>query len=166
MNIAPRVQDYLAAQQCAYDVVSHAHSANSIETAHEAHVPAGALAKAVVLKDPRGYVLAVLPSTRHVVLSKLGRALHREPLELASEAELSDLFGDCEWGALPPLGRLYGLPTVVDEALDREREVYFEAGDHEHLVHMAQAEFYRLTSDAPRERFSRADEEEDRRWMQ
>ncbi len=167
MNIASKVQDFLAERQSAYDLLSHPHSANSIETAHEAHVPADALAKAVVLKDQAGYVLAVLPCTRHVVLSKLGRALHRQPLELAAESELASIFPDCEPGALPPLGRLYGLPTIMDDTLDNVREVYFEAGDHQHLVHMAQHEFYRLTSDVPRAHFTRSDHDwESKQWMQ
>lgn len=167
MNIAPRVQDYLAARQCAYELVAHPLSANSHESARTAHVRASALAKAVVLKDRGGaYVLAVLPSSAHVVPAQLGRALHREPLTLAREAELAGLFTDCAWGALPPLGRLYGLPTIVEQDLDEERDVYFEAGDHEHLVHMAQAEFYRLTCDAPRAHFSRSDEKEEPLWMQ
>lgn len=168
MKIAPRVQDYLAARQGAYDVVTHVHSESSVESARKAHVPADALAKAVVLKDSDGsYAMAVLPATRHVAMAKVCRALRRHPLALATEAELARVFADCERGALPPFGRAYGLPTIVDESLDQVREVYFEAGDHEHLVHMAQDEFYRLTSDAPRARFSREDhEEEQKQWMQ
>ena len=84
-------------------------------------------------------------------------ALHRLPLQLADEAEFIALFSDCDRGALPPLGGIYGLPMMVDEAADAQPEVYFEAGDHEHLVHMTQAEFYRLSSGAPRARFSRPD---------
>lgn len=165
MNIAPRVQDFLATRQSAYDVLAHQHTDNSMQTAQAAHVPGRALAKAVVVKHPNGYALAVLPSTRHIVMSRLGKALHRGPLELASEDELCAMFPDCSPGALPPLGEPYGLPTIVDEALDTPREVFFEAGDHEHLVHMAQAEFYRLTSEAPRAGFSRSDREEESKWM-
>lgn len=157
MNIAPRVQDYLAAQQSAYELLSHPRSGNSVQTARAAHLPAGSLAKAVVLKDDAGYVLAVLPSSCHVVLSRLGKALHRLPLQLADEAEFAMLFSDCDRGALPPLGGVYGLPMIVDEALDAQPEVYFEAGDHEHLVHMTRAEFLRLTAEAPRAHFSRPD---------
>jgi Ala-tRNA(Pro) deacylase len=157
MNVAPRVQDYLAARQTAYDVLSHARTGSSAQTARAAHVPADGLVKGVVVKDDAGYVLAVLPASRHVVLSQLARALHRLPLQLADEAEFTALFSDCDRGALPPLGGIYGLPMMVDEAVDEQPEVYFEAGDHEHLVHMTQAEFYRLTSGAPRARFSRPD---------
>ena len=157
MNVAPRVQDYLAARQSAYEVLSHPRTGSSVQTARAAHVPADGLAKGVVVKDDGGYVLAVLPSSCHVVLSQLGRALHRMPLQLADETEFAALFGDCDRGALPPLGGVYGLPTIVDEALDAQPDVYFEAGDHEHLVHMTQAEFFRLTCEVPRASFSRPD---------
>lgn len=70
MNIAPRVQDYLAAQQSAYELLSHPRSGNSVQTARAAHVPAGCLAKGVVVKDDAGYVLAVLPSSCYVVFRR------------------------------------------------------------------------------------------------
>jgi Ala-tRNA(Pro) deacylase len=157
MSIAPRVQNYLAEHQSGYEVLEHRRTASSLETAQAARVPAEGLAKAVLVKHEAGYALAVVPASRHIVISRLGKALHHRPLELASEAEMPRLFGDCEPGALPPLGAAYGLPTIVDEALDAQPEVYFEAGDHEHLVHMAQGEFFGLTSDAPRASFSRRD---------
>lgn len=157
MEIAPRVQDYLAARQSAYDLLAHTRTGSSAQTAKEAHVPPEELVKGVVVKDDAGYILAVLPASRHVVLSQLGRALRRLPLQLATEPEFAALFGDCDRGALPPLGAVYGLPMMIDEAVDEQPEVYFEAGDHEHLVHMTQAEFFRLTSSAPRARFSKPD---------
>lgn len=157
MTIAPKLQDFLAAQQVAYEVLSHPWTPCSTASAQAAHVPGRRLAKAVLLEDDRGYVLAVLPSTHHVALSELGKALHRRPLHLATEGELAKLFDDCELGALPPTGAAYGMPTVIEEEIDAQPDIYFEAGDHEHIVHMTQAEFFRLTADAPRAHFSRID---------
>ena len=166
MNIAPRVQDYLAEQQIAYEVIPHPHTINSTATAQAAHVLGARVAKAVVLKDGAGYVLAVLPSTHHLALSKLCRELHRHPLELASESELKDLFADCDLGAVPPLGAAYGLPMIVEEALEAQPEVFFEAGDHEHVIHVSQSEFARLTSGVPHAHFSRPDMTCGPLWMQ
>ena len=166
MNIAPRVQDYLAEQQIAYEVIAHPHTVNSSATAEAAHVSGARVAKAVVLKDGTGYVLAVLPSTHHLALSQLCRALHRQPLELASESELKRLFADCDPGAVPPLGAAYGLPMIVEEALAAQPEVFFEAGDHEHVIRVTQSEFMRLTSDVPRAHFSRPEVTDGPLWMQ
>ena len=156
MNIAPTIQDYLAAQQITYEVLSHPRTMTSSASAESAHLPGKSVAKAVVVEDDRGYVLAVLPSTYHLQFSALERELHRSGLRLATEPELDRLFPDCQPGAVPPLGKPYGLATIVEEDLAAQPEIFFEAGDHEHLVHLTQAEFVRLTCDSPCAHFSRA----------
>ena len=165
MNIAPSVQDYLAERQIGYELQAHARTASSLDTSRVAHVPPSRLAKAVVLKDESGYFVAALPSCNHIAGGKLGKARHRPAPRLATEWEVATLFADCDYGAVPPVGEPYGLPLIVDAALDAEPEVFFEAGDHEHLVHMTHGEFFRLTADAPRAHFTRPTEKEDRPWM-
>jgi len=81
------------------------------------------------------------------------RQLNRR-LGLATDRELSHLFKDCEPGAIPPLGRAYGIETIVDESLSGSQGVYFEGGDHEALVHVTGEGFLRLMADAPRGQFS------------
>ncbi|HEX5801568.1 MAG TPA: YbaK/EbsC family protein, partial [Azospira sp.] len=68
---------------------------------------------------------------------------------------LEELFEDCELGAIPPLGPAYGIRTVMDEELANEREIYFEAGNHEDMIHMKMDTFLDLMADADRGRFSR-----------
>jgi Ala-tRNA(Pro) deacylase len=154
MMMAPNLQNFLAEQQIAYDVIGHPRTGSSMETAATAHVPGDRVAKAVLLEDDRGYLLAVLPSTHHVEVEELGRQLHRS-LRLATEPELKTLFGDCELGAVPPVGEPYGLAAVVEEDLEAQPEVYFEAGDHRHLIRLTQAEFMRLMNSAVKAHFSR-----------
>ena len=147
MTIASKVEDYMAQRGIKYDVVTHEHSRNSIETAHLAHVPGDRLAKSVVLEDDDGFVMAVLPSTCHIKLGRLSRQLDRK-LRLASESDLPSLFGDCELGAIPAVGPAYGMLTVIDKNLGAQPDIYFEAGDHEDLIHMKQEEFTVLMHDA------------------
>ena len=71
---------------------------------------------------------------------------------LSDEAEVGKLFRDCELGAVPPVG--YGITTIVDDRLEQQPDVYFEAGDHKSLVHMEGSAFSRLTQDARHGRFS------------
>ena len=73
---------------------------------------------------------------------------------MASESELTFLFGDCELGAIPPVGPAYGMVTVVDDSLADQPEIYFEAGDHEKLIHMNQKEFTVLMDNAGHGRFA------------
>ena len=154
MNIAPTIQDYLAERQIAYEVLSHPRTTTSATTAQAAHLPGRSVAKAVVVEDDRGYMVAVLPATAHLQLTRLERELHRNGLHLASEPQLGKLFPDCELGAVPPLGQAYGLPTIVEEELATQPDVFFEAGDHRHVVHVSQGEFSRLIGEARVARFS------------
>lgn len=155
MAIAITLRDYLAEHGAHYDVVSHARSHNSIQSAKLAHIPPDCLAKPVILEDDGGdYLMAVIPCSHHVRLGALSKELHRT-LRLATEYELADLFKDCEVGAVPPLGGAYGVEMIVDEALAQQSDIYFEAGDHEELIHMPGREFMTMLAGARRGQFSR-----------
>jgi Ala-tRNA(Pro) deacylase len=153
MAIAHTVESYITQRGVRYDVISHAHSHNSAETAQLAHVPGDRLAKSVILEDDDGFVMAVLPSTCHIRLGRLSRDLNRR-LRLATEKELPDLFADCELGAIPPVGLAYGMSTIVDDGIADQPEIYFEAGDHEQLIRMNREDFGTLMDHAGRARFA------------
>lgn len=153
MAIASRVEEYLLRQGVRYDVISHPHSHSTAESAQLAHVRGDLVAKSVVLEDDDGFVMAVLPSTCYVKLGRLSRQLNRN-LRLATESELSNLFADCELGAIPPVGLAYGMTTVVDDSLADHSDIYFEAGDHEKLIHMKQDDFGALMNHAGHARFA------------
>ena len=146
MSIAMTVSDYLAEHDVAYDVLTHPHTATSGETAEASHVPGTRLAKSVILGDDMGYLMVVLPSNRQVDLGELHRQLNRN-LGLVTESELGRLFTDCETGALPAMGPAYGLETVVDDLLAEQPDIYFEAGDHEQLIHVSAEVFEVLMGD-------------------
>ncbi|MBI3938484.1 MAG: YbaK/EbsC family protein [Betaproteobacteria bacterium] len=154
MSIAHTVQNYMVQRGIAYEIVNHPHTLSSMETAAAAHVSGDRVAKAVILEDDDGYVLAVVPSTHHVRINALSAQLQRK-LRLATEMELARLFGDCEPGAIPPVGTAYGLPTVIEEDLAQQPEVYFEAGDHEGLIRVRRDDFMRLMTGARQAHFSR-----------
>ncbi len=147
MAIPPRVKWFLEQRGVEYDVLHHSPTETCAESATAADIPRHRIAKCVLLEDERGYVMAVLPASERIELGKLNGALRRE-LELAGESELPDLFRDCAPGAVPPLGRPYNIPTVVDDSLLSAPEVWFESGDHEDLIHVRGAAFLSLLEGA------------------
>lgn len=147
MSIASTVSNCLAENDVSYDVLTHPHTTNSIRSAQAAHVPGARLAKSVVLADDQGYLMVVLPSTRRVNLGELHRQLNRN-LGLATEQELGSLFMDCEIGALPAVGPAYGIETILDDSLAEQSDIYFEAGDHEQLIHVTVEGFQALLGDS------------------
>jgi Ala-tRNA(Pro) deacylase len=156
MTIAPTLQKYLADQQVPYDLVAHRPTATSSETAEACHIPGDRLAKAIVLRDRNGYWLAVVPASRRVRLSDLQAELG-EPVDLASEQEIAQVFRDCAQGAVPAVGACYGLDVIVDDSIDQQPELYFEGGDHATVIHMSQADFKRLNRQARHGSFTSRD---------
>lgn len=143
MSISKTVYTYLNDHNVHYDLLSHAESKSSRETARRAYVDEDHVAKAVVVKDAKGYAVVVLPAGEWLKLITLQKELDRD-FELADESELDKLFSDCKTGAIPPLGQAYHLDTYLDEQLNALADVYFEAGDHKHLIHVQGDDFHEL----------------------
>lgn len=148
MSISGRLEHFLIDHNAAYTLQTHRPSTSSLASAHSAHVDEHSVAKSVLLRDDLGALIAVLPASHRLELSRLQDKLGR-PFHLCSEREVLELFPDCAPGAVPPIGAAYGLPTVVDSSLEGCCEVYFEGGDHETLVRMEGPGFIDLLEDAP-----------------
>jgi Ala-tRNA(Pro) deacylase len=154
MAIAISVQKYLKDMHIPYDVVPHARTLSSLQTSLAAHVPPHRIAKAVLLEDDRGLLMAVLPADRHIHLAVLRDELGRQ-VNLADERKVMNIFPDCDLGAIPPVGPAYGLDTILDDELMEQPEVFLEAGSHEELIQLSRHHFQQLFRDAPRVRFAR-----------
>jgi Ala-tRNA(Pro) deacylase len=147
MAIARQLQAFLESKAVDYELIPHPHTESSMVTAAAAHVPGDRLAKAVILKDGDRFFMVVVPSDYHVNLGALHRKRGRD-VGLATEPEVASLFPDCDEGAAPAVGAAYGIESMVDKLLLDQSEVFFEAGDHEHLVRMSGDQFRALQADA------------------
>ena len=154
MAIPATLYRYLRQNGVSYDVITHHKTNCSRMNALAAHVPEESVAKAVVIKRRKGFVLAVVPASREVTLRGLGGLL-AQPVCLATEQELQSLFADCEVGAVPPLGQAYGIRTIVDRQLLDRDDIYFEGGDHRTVVHLKGGAFRRLMDKVPHRTISR-----------
>lgn len=138
-----RVADFLCEQHVEFETTTHAPAFTSQKRAKHLHVPGRQVAKSVLLAGPTAFVLAVLPATHQIDLGTVSMKLGF-PCRLANHLELADLFRDCEWGALSPFGTLYGLTTIVDESLDQQADIVFEAHFHAVTISMHYRDFERL----------------------
>ena len=154
MAIPQRLSDYLSAVAAGFAVVEHRHSGCSAASARAANVPAHQLAKAVLLEDDAGCVIALVPADRSVQVGRLGQMLQRGQLHLADEAGLATVFDGCDAGAVPSLGMPWGIATVVDDELEGCDPVYLECGDHERLLLLTHQQFHALVRAVPHGAFS------------
>ena len=149
MGIALTLQSYLGDHRVAYDVKRHERTSNSQHTAEICHVPGDRLAKGVVVKSGTGYLLAVLPASMRLAMAAVEN-ITGSPAALATEAEASMLFPDCETGAVPVFGEAYGIPALIEDSFDASRDIYCEGGDHRCLLHMDGRDFRSLMAGAER----------------
>lgn len=147
MGLSERLRTFLDRNAVSVRTITHPETHRAQAVAVAAAVPSGQEAKVVVVRDlERRYLMLVLPAACRLDLQAVRDAGGTGRLELASEQELEALFPDCEIGAMPPFGNLYGLPVYVDRCFSREREVFFEAGNHHEVVGMPYEAYERLVT--------------------
>ncbi len=140
-----RLEQYLRERGVAYESQHHPLTYTAQEVAASEHVPGKELAKTVIARagDDR-LVMLVLPASGTVHLGKLADALGTGRARLAEEWEFGPTFPDCELGAMPPFGNLYGVPVYVDQSLAADERIVFRAGTHTDTMRVAYADFARL----------------------
>ena len=135
---------YLKKQKVKFEHMTHEEKFTSQEVAAAQHVPGAELMKAVLVKAGDAFALAVLSANHKIDFKKLAKALKAKKVQLASEADLAQVFPDVEIGAEPPFGSLYDLKTIVDEHLAEDDEVVFQSGTHKDTVKMKWADYVKL----------------------
>lgn len=142
--LSPRLHHFLDERHGHYTTLTHERTITADQTAHATHIGSRHFAKTVMLKVDGALAMMVMPATYRVDLLRLSRALAASLVELAEEAEFRDAFPDCELGAMPPFGNLYGMPVYVDSRLTGQADIAFNAGSHTDAVRMPYSEFERL----------------------
>ena len=143
--LVERARRLLETSGASYEVLPHREAFTAQGVASVAHVSGWQLAKVLVVRAPGGEpVMVVLPASCRVDFAALARALGKPSVALVPETELAEMFPDCETGAMPPFGPLYGMPVYVDAGFSRLGAFAFQAGNHHEIVRMSFAEFERL----------------------
>jgi len=139
-----RLKDFLDSHHVKYLTISHSLAYTAQGIASLAHISGRELAKTVIVKLDGKLAMAVVPASSHVDLGLLKAAAGAKTAELASEDEFRGIFPDCETGAMPPFGLLYGLEVYADRILSHDKEIAFNAGSHRELVRLAWEDFANL----------------------
>ena len=136
-----KLERFLNDKGVKYVKIWHSPAFTAQEVAASAHVPGRELAKTVMVKLDGEMALAVLPASVRIDFDLLRHATGAREVELAPEEEFRSRFPDCEVGAMPPFGNLYGMKTYVAEELSLDEEIAFNAGSHTELVRLAYRDF-------------------------
>jgi len=147
------IREFLRSRHVPHESLLHNPSPSAAHLAQSVHVTGARVAKSVLVRVGEGFVLAVLPATHRIDLSRLGSALHTADLAIATEDEVEAVFPDCERGAVPPFGSLYRLSTIVDASLAAGNDIVIEGNCRHEGLRLRYRDFESL--EAPlRARFS------------
>src|SRR5512147_1826929 len=138
-----KLKEFLDENRVKYVTISHSLAYTAQEIAASAHVPGRELAKTVIVKADGRMAMAVLPASLKLNFPLLADALGTKKVELATEREFKQTFPDCELGAMPPFGNLYGMDVFVAESLMENEEMAFNAGSHTEVIKLPFKDFVR-----------------------
>jgi len=143
MPIPAKLIELLDQNKVRYTVLHHPEAFTAQELSAIEGVKGRNHAKVVILKAGSQMIMAVLPADHRIELERFER-LCGQRVVLATEAEFKTAFSDCAVGAMPPFGKLYGLPTWVDVSLTQAESIVFEAGTHTDAIRIRYADYARL----------------------
>jgi len=143
---AKKLREFLNSQNVAYMTIPHGVAYTAKEIAALTHISSKELAKTVIVRIDGTMAMAVLPASYDVDPVALRAAIGAKSVTLAKESEFKDRFPECDIGAMPPFGNLYGMAVYVDESLTKDKDIAFNAGTHEELLQVSYADFARLVN--------------------
>jgi Ala-tRNA(Pro) deacylase len=144
MAITKRLKDNLDEANIPYEVYNHALAYTAQEIAATQHVSGNELAKVVMLEADDQLVMAVIRGNDKIDLHTVEDSLGVHRARLAMEAEFIGRFPECEIGAMPPFGNLFGVKVYVDPALAKDEYIYFNGGNHVQTVRLKYKDFAQL----------------------
>lgn len=139
-----KIKEFLNQHNIKYIIIKHSSAFTAQEIAASAHISGKELAKTVMIKFDGKMAMAVLPASYKISFDDLKEVLGVEKVRLAYEQEFMDKFPDCEVGAMPPFGNLYGMEVYVAESLADDEEIAFNACSHTELIRMNYKDFEEL----------------------
>ena len=141
-----KLREFLDSRHIKYLVISHSVAYTAQGIAALTHIPGKELAKTVMVRMDGKFAMAVVPASCQVDLVRLKTVTGAKTIDLPSELEFKSRFPDCETGAMPPFGNLYGMAVFADESLASDTEIAFNAGSHRELIRLAWQDFERLVT--------------------
>ena len=146
MPLSERLRSFLDSRRAEYTLTVHPQAYTAREVAAVEHLPTREVAKSVVVFGDGEFHMIVIPANKLVDFQEVRVALGLSHVRLATEEELGKLFPDCELGAMPPFGSLYGCNVYLDSSLAGEDTIAFNAGTHRDVIHMRTADFRNLAA--------------------
>ena len=144
MDCQAKLAKYFRDNGVKFAAMTHRTAHTAQEMAAAQGVKGKQVAKVVIVNADSKVVMLVMPACYRIDWAMLKNALRVKEARLASEEEFSDLFPDCDTGAMPPFGVMYNIPVYVDRALTQDPTIVFPAGTHRDTMKIGYGDYARL----------------------
>jgi Ala-tRNA(Pro) deacylase len=138
------LKEFLDKENIKYVSIVHSPAYTAQEVAASAHITGRELAKVVIVQLDGQMAMAVLPANRKIILQDLREVTGSDQVKFVAEEDFKAKFPDCETGAMPPFGNLYGMEVYAAASLSNNAEIAFNAGSHTEVIKLAYKDFERL----------------------
>jgi len=142
--ITKTLKEHLDAHHTKYTTTHHSPAFTAMEVADIACIPDKQMAKVVIMRLEQRLTMTVLPANYRINSARMVQAMHTANLRIAIEGEFGHMFPDCELGAMPPFGNLYGMHTYVAQSLTEDPYITFSAGTHSQVITMLTKDYLSL----------------------
>lgn len=138
---AQKLNDFLKNKKIKYVTITHSPAYTAQDISMLTHIPSDTMAKSVIVSLGKDFAMVVIPGNKKIDIESLKKTAHEDEARIASESEFKNQFSDCEVGAMPPFGNLYGMKVYVDDGLSSAAEIGFNAGSHSEIMKMSYKDY-------------------------
>lgn len=145
MSIPKKVLNYLEKEGVNYKVVEHRTVYTAYDLAMTLKMKESQIAKNLLLKVGKDFVIAVLPANKNIDLKKFAKITNVKKVDIPKEGIMKTKF-KVHPGALPAFGSVNKLPVYIDKVLTKETRVLFSVGSFTESISMTVKNFIKLES--------------------
>lgn len=141
--IPKKILNYLKKNKIKHEILKHKTVYTAYDLANTLAKKLNEIAKTLVVKVDKGYVLVVLPANLRLDLAKVKKVLKVKSAELAPEKVMEKVF-KVKPGAVTPFGSLHKVEVLLDKALLKTQKAIVSAGSFTESLRLKVKDLHKL----------------------
>lgn len=129
-----------------FEEVTHRIVYTAYDTAQTLRAKLTEVAKPLLLKADKGWVLAVLSAGQNIDLKKIGKIIGAKKIRIPTEKEIIAALELKKKQGLASFGSLYAIPVVLEKAFAKNASAIFSSGSFTESLKMKLKDFIKMES--------------------
>ena len=147
MPIAKKLEKFLKENKIKYAPIKHRTVFTAYDKAQTLKVPEKIIGKTLTVKMDKNYGLVLIPANKNLDKMKFKKATKIKSMDFVKEAWVKKNLKGVKVGAVPPLGNLWKMPTIIDRSLMNQPKIIVNAGNWNWSIKINPAIFKKAIQD-------------------